>query len=84
MALKKLSTLCSDGFNEENVPPTAFFFFIVLTARKFFPGTSLVVQWLGILPVNGTWFPPLIQEDATCRGAAEPVDHSYQEHPLEP
>ena len=41
-------------------------------------GTSLVVQWLRIhLPVQGTWFQSLVQEDPTCRGAIKFVSHNY-------
>ena len=37
-------------------------------------GTSLVAQWIGIhLPMQGTGVQSLIQEDSTCRVAAEPV-----------
>ena len=42
------------------------------------PGTSLVAQWLRIhLPMQGTRVRALVQEDATCHGAAKPVCHSY-------
>ena len=41
-------------------------------------GTSLVAQWLRIhLPMQGTWVRSLVQEDATCHGAAKPVHHNY-------
>ena len=40
--------------------------------------TSLVVQWLRIhLPMEGTWVPPLVQEDCTCLGATRPVCYHY-------
>ena len=41
-------------------------------------GTSLVPQWLRIrLPMQGTRVRALVWEDPTCRGATEPVRHSY-------
>ena len=39
---------------------------------------SLVAKWLGIrLPMQGTRVRALVGEDATCRGAPEPVCHNY-------
>ena len=41
-------------------------------------GASLVAQWLRVrLPVQGTRVRALVWEDPTCRGATEPVRHSY-------
>ena len=41
-------------------------------------GASLVAQWLRIcLLMQGTRVRALVWEDPTCRGAAEPVHHSY-------
>ena len=38
--------------------------------------TSLVVQWVRIcLPMQDTWVRSLIQEDPTCHGATEPLNH---------
>ena len=40
--------------------------------------TSLVVQQLRIhLPMEGTWVPPLVQEDPTCLRATKPVIHNH-------
>ena len=48
-------------------------------------GASLVAQWLRIcLPMRGTWVQALVWEDPTCRGATEPVSHSYWACALEP
>ena len=48
-------------------------------------GTSLVVQWLRIrLPMQGTRVQALVQEDPTCRGATNPVRHSFWACVLEP
>ena len=41
-------------------------------------GASLVAQWLRIrLPMQGTRVGALVQEDAACRGATEPVRRNY-------
>ena len=55
-------------------------------AKKFaVPGTSLVVQWLGVrLTVWGTWIRALVREDPTCCGATKPVRHNYWACALEP
>ena len=46
--------------------------------KKNSSGSSLVVQWLRVcLPIQGTQVQPLVQEDPTCRVAAEPVCHNY-------
>ena len=48
------------------------------------PVLPVVVQWLRIcLPVQGTWFWSLVQEDPTCCGADKPVCHGYWAHTLE-
>ena len=39
--------------------------------------TSLVVQWLRTLPMQGTQFRCLVGEDSTCHGATKPMHHSY-------
>ena len=45
---------------------------------KEFPWASLVAQWLRILlPMEGTRVQALVREDPTCRGATNPVRHSY-------
>ena len=39
---------------------------------------SPVAQWWRVhLPMQGTQVQALVQEDPTCRGAAEPVCHNY-------
>ena len=39
---------------------------------------SLMAQWLGIcLPMQGTQFRALVQEDLTCRRATKPMRHNY-------
>ncbi|KAM9085686.1 metaxin-2 isoform 3-T3 [Megaptera novaeangliae] len=44
---------------------------------EFFPGASLVAQWLGVcLPMQGTRVRALVWEDPTCRGATRPVSHN--------
>ena len=48
-------------------------------------GASLVVQWLRIrLSMQGTRIRSLLQEYPTCCGAAEPLQHNYWAHALEP
>ena len=48
-------------------------------------GTSLVAQWIGIcLPMQGTWFQSLVQEDPTRHGASKPMVHNYWARALEP
>ena len=48
-------------------------------------GASLVVQWLRIcLSMQGTRVQCLLQEYPTCCGAAEPWQHNYGAHALEP
>ena len=50
---------------------------------KVLPGTSLVIQWLGILlPIQGTRVGSLVQEDSTRCRATRPVCHSYSEGQL--
>ena len=45
---------------------------------KLYRRTSLVVLWLRIrLPMQGTWVRSLVQEDSTCRRAANPVSYNY-------
>ena len=45
---------------------------------KDIPGTSLVVQWLGIcLLKQGTQVPSLVQASPTCFRATKPVHHNY-------
>ena len=47
-------------------------------AQEKWPWTSLLAQWLGIrLPMRGTQFRALVQEDLTCRGATKPASHNY-------
>ena len=47
--------------------------------------TSLGVQRLGIhLPVQGTWVPSLVQDEATRFWAAKPMDHKHWAGALEP
>ena len=47
--------------------------------------TSLVVQWWRIhMSMQETQVRSLIQEDLTCRGAAQPMHHHYWAHTLEP
>ena len=42
---------------------------------------SLVAQCLGIrLPVQGTQFRALVQEDPMCHGATKPLRHNYWAH----
>ena len=45
--------------------------------------TSLVVQRLIHLPVQGAWVQPLVQEDPTCFGVMKPVGHYYWAQALE-
>ena len=46
--------------------------------KKTTSGTSLVTQWLRIhLPMQGTQVSALVQEDATCCGAAKSMSHTY-------
>ena len=50
-------------------------------------GAKFGLPWLPsgkefCLPVKGTQFQPLIQEDSTCHGATKPVDHNYWAHLL--
>ena len=46
--------------------------------QKTIKGASLVVHWLRIrLPMQGTQVRAPVQEDPTCRRAAEPVCHNY-------
>ena len=57
--------------------------------RQFFINlkvwASLVVQWLRIwLLMQGTRVRALVQEDHTCRGAIEPLRHSYWACALQP
>ena len=44
----------------------------IKTARRGFPGGAVVY-----LPMQETPVPVLAQEGSTCRGATEPVRHSY-------
>ena len=47
--------------------------------------TSLVAQWLRILPpMQGTQVRALVREDPTCHGATKPVRHNYWACALEP
>ena len=44
----------------------------------FYPGVSLVVQWLRIcLAIQGTWVQSLVQEDPTCPRATKLVSCNY-------
>ena len=53
--------------------------------KKWQAWASLVAQWLRIrLPVQGTRVRALVWEDPTCRGAARPVNHTYEPARLEP
>ena len=46
---------------------------------------SLLAQWWRIhMPMQETQVRSLIQEDLTCRGAAQPMHHHYWAHTLEP
>ena len=48
-------------------------------------GTSLVAQWLRILPsMQGTRVRSLVREDSTCCGATKPVGRNYWTCVLEP
>ena len=38
---------------------------------------SLTIQWLRILPVQGTRVQSLVWEDSTCLGATKPERHNY-------
>ena len=41
-------------------------------------GTSLEAPWMGIhQPMQGAWVQFPVQEDSTCRGAAESMHHKY-------
>lgn len=47
-------------------------------------GTALVAQWSGIhLLMQRTRVQSLVQDDSTCRGAAEPVHLNKRTHPSE-
>ena len=44
-------------------------------------GTSLVIQcWRVCLLMQGTQIRSLVQENPTCQGAAEPLNHNYWAH----
>ena len=40
-------------------------------------GTSLAVQWLICLAMQGTYALSLVGEDPTCCGATKPMCHNY-------
>ena len=45
--------------------------------KESYTGTSLLVQWLRILPIQGTRVQSLVWEDSTCLGATGPMCHNY-------
>ncbi|KAJ8783146.1 hypothetical protein J1605_009754 [Eschrichtius robustus] len=58
--------------------PRIFNILPIFESLKKKPGASLVAQWLRVrLPMQGTWVGALAWEDPACRGATEPVGHSY-------